>query len=83
MSSRAKETFCKPNLKTKKLTMSKILLVLIKKYNLDVNYTHVSLTCIQNPAKHLWYSFLGKLPLTIFVNSSILDAWQGSEYASV
>ena len=53
MSPRAKETFCKPNLKTKKLTMSKILLVLIKKYNFDVNYTHVSLTCIQNPAKHL------------------------------
>ena len=40
---------------------------------------------IQNPVKHLRWSFLAKIingfqPLTIFAKSSTLDTWQGSEY---
>ena len=38
-------------LKTKKLTISKISQVLIKKYNFDVKDTHVGQRRIQNPVK--------------------------------
>ena len=43
---------------------------------------------IKNPDKYLRWSYFVKIingwkPITMFVKSSILDVWQGSEYTSV
>ena len=43
--------------------------------------------CIQDPVKYIWWSPFAKTVngfslLTVFVRSSILDDWWGSEYGS-